>query len=417
MPSVLHDSQLTREQRAIVELRPDRHHLVMGPPGSGKTQVLLHRARWLRQTYKIPPEGFCVLVYTNVLTYFLRQSLDFLGIPKENVRTFDDWCAELWDQFVRKPKPRTLPDRRGKSFIDFAAVRTGVLQSLQAIVASSASASQPKPNLDFVLVDEGQDLDATAYGILRLATKHLTVFADARQQIFEGGASVQEMQKHLSLTGQSASLLPAYRNSPDIAKLASYFGNAYDGLNYLAMERQKPCLYVANDWDDEIDKLADVLRERRLLNHKCGIIVPTNRDLFSVANKLGERGVEVHKAIAARRGGIPPDFDSLTPTIASYHNAKGLTFDCVLMPKLVENNFQRVEGERRHRLLLVGITRATQWVYLSTVRGWELRDLDLFRQASANGDLFIKENANPVPVSATPTAPVSGDDDNEASFL
>jgi hypothetical protein len=130
--------------------------------------------------------------------------------------------------------------------------------------------------------------------------------------------SVQEMQKHLSLTGQSASLLPAYRNSPDIAKLASYFGNAYDGLNYLAMERQKPCLYVANDWDDEMDKLADVLRERRLLNHKCGIIVPTNRDLFSVANKLGERGVEVHKAIAARRGGTPPDFDSLTPTIASF---------------------------------------------------------------------------------------------------
>ena len=65
------------------------------------------------------------------------------------------------------------------------------------------------------------------------------------------------------------------------------------------------------------------------------------------------------------------------------------------MPKLVENNFQRVEGERRHRLLLVGITRATQWVYLSTVRGWELRDLDIFRQAAANGDLFIKENANP----------------------
>src|ERR1039458_1670051 len=56
MPSVLHDSQLTPEQRAIVELRPDRHHLVMGPPGSGKTQILLHRARWLRQTYKTPPD-------------------------------------------------------------------------------------------------------------------------------------------------------------------------------------------------------------------------------------------------------------------------------------------------------------------------------------------------------------------------
>lgn len=312
-------------------------------------------------------------------------------------------------------KPRTLPDRRGKSFIDFSAVRSGILNGLQAAGGLRAGDTQHKPLLDFVLVDEGQDLDAAAYGILRLATKHLTVFADARQQIFEGGASLPEMQQHLGLTAQSGSLLAAYRNSPDIAKLASYFGNAYEGVNYLALERQKPCLYVASSWDDELDHLADVLRERRLLNHKCGIIVPTNMDLFSVAKKLGERGVEVHKAISVRRGGTPPDFDSLTPTIASYHNAKGLTFDCVLLPKLVENNFKRVDGDRRHRLLLVGITRATQWVYLSTVRGWELHDLDIFRRAAAHGDLFIKENAVAAPVSSAPVDSAPSDED--ASFL
>jgi len=389
----------------------------MGPPGSGKTQVLLHRARWLRQTYKIPPPGFCVFVYTNVLTYFLRQSLDFLGIPKENVRTFDDWCAVLWDDFVRTPKPRTARDSRGKTFIDFPEVRRGVLRSLQAAGGVKAGDTQHTPLLDFVLVDEGQDLDAPAYGILRLATRHLTVFADARQQIFEGGASVPEMQQHLNLTAQSASLLPAYRNSPDIAKLASYFGSAYEGNNYLAQarERQKPCLYVANGWDDEMDHLADVLRDRRLLNHKCGIIVPTNWDLHSIAKRLGERGVEVHKAISERRGGTPPDFGSLTPTISSYHNAKGLTFDCVLLPKLVENNFKRVEGDRRRRLLLVGITRATQWVYLGTVRGWELHDLDILRRAAANGDLFIKEPAASTPVPAAIADAGSSSDD--ASFL
>ena len=415
MPFVLHDSQLTPEQRAVVELRPKGNYLIMGPPGSGKTQVLLHRARWLRQTYHTPPAGFCVLVYTNVLTYFLRQSLDFLGIPPESVRTFDDWCSELWEDFVHRPKPRTLPDGRGKTFIDFPAVRRGVLESLQAVGGLRAGDTQRKPLLDFVLVDEGQDMDEAAFGIMRLCAKHLTVFADARQQIFEGGASVVEMQQHLSLTSQTSSLLPAYRNSPDIAKLASYFGNTFEGLNYLAQERQKPCLYVAADWDDEINQLADVLRERRLLNHKCGIIVPTNMDLHSVAKKLGERGVEVQKAIPTRKGGTLPDFDSLTPIIASYHNAKGLTFDCVLMPKLVENNFKRVTGERRRRLLLVGITRATQWVYLSTVRGWELGDHEIFRQASASGDLFIKENAATVPVAAAPAAAPGTDD--EPSFL
>ena len=167
-----------------------------------------------------------------------------------------------------------------------------------------------------------------------------------------------------------------------------------------------------------MDKLADVLRERRLLNHKCGIIVPTNRDLFSVTNKLKERGIEVHQAIAVRRGGTPPDFDSLTPIIASYHNAKGLTFDCVLLPKLVENNFQRVTGERRRRLLLVGITRATQWVYLSTVRGWELRRPWTFSvRPPPTATCSSRKTPTPFRLSATPTASLPGDDDNDASFL
>ena len=52
MPHILHDSQLTREQRAIVELRPERHHLVTGPPGSGKTVVL---AFLLAQARKFDP--------------------------------------------------------------------------------------------------------------------------------------------------------------------------------------------------------------------------------------------------------------------------------------------------------------------------------------------------------------------------
>lgn len=406
MSQLLHDSQLTREQRAIVELRPGCHHLVTGPPGSGKTQVLLHRARWLSRNLNVPTNRFTVLVYTNVLTYFLRQAIDFLGIPPGNVRTFDDLCSELWDLHVRGPKPWIPGVGRSRGSMDFPAIRAGVLAAL------SRPGGLAAPPLDFVMVDEGQDLDATAYGILRLVARHITVFADARQQIFEGGASVDEIQRHLGFAGQSASLLPGYRNSPDIAKMASYFGNAYEGVNYGAMERQKPCLYVARDWEDEIDHLAEVLRERRLLNHRCGIIVPTNRDLYSVANKLAERGVEVHKAVSVRRGGTPPDFDSLVPVIASYHSAKGLTFDAVLLPKLVETNFSRISGEFRKRLLLVGITRATQWAYLSTVGGWEMSEATQLHTAAANGDLFVKSSqgaghGTPAP----PAADTSSDDD------
>ena len=74
------------------------------------------------------------------------------------------------------------------------------------------------------------------------------------------------------------------------------------------------------------------------------------------------------------------------------------------MPKLVENNFHRVTGPRRHRLLLVGITRATQWVYLSTVRGYELKEVALLREAEANGDLFVLNSSKPAATAPPPPA-------------
>ena len=39
------------------------------------------------------------------------------------------------------------------------------------------------------------------------------------------------------------------------------------------------------------------------------------------------------------------------------------------MPRLVPSSFLQVRPERLAKLLFVGITRATQWVYMSTVEG------------------------------------------------
>jgi superfamily I DNA/RNA helicase len=404
MPFLLHDSQLTREQRSIVEVRPDRHHLVMGPPGSGKTQVLLHRARWLRDRAHTPPDRFRIFVYTNVLSQFIRQSLDYLAIPPGTVQTFDDWCGDLWGKLVGGRKPKVPAPGKG---LDYQAIRRGVAAALQKTPGAA-------PLLDFAMVDEGQDLDAYAYQILRAAVPHVSVFADARQQIFEGGLGEAEILTALGVAQQTAALLPAFRNSPDVAKLASYFGNHFDGLNYSAKDRQKPCFYVAADWDDEIDQMAIIIREQMRLNHKVCIIVPTNRDLYGVAKRLTERGVPVEKATPPRGGAPHADFNSLTPKIATYHSAKGLTFDCVILPKLVENNFQRVTGPRRHRLLLVGITRATQWVYLSTVRGYELKEVTRLREAETKGDLFVLTSAKSA---SAPPPPPADEPVPEDSFL
>ena len=71
-------------------------------------------------------------------------------------------------------------------------------------------------------------------------------------------------------------------------------------------------------------------------------------------------------------------------------------------------------GERRRRLLVGNHPRHAMGLSKHRSRWKKNEQLHIFRQAAANGDLFIKETATTVPVAAAPTA--GGDDDN-VSFL
>ena len=86
----------------------------------------------------------------------------------------------------------------------------------------------------------------------------------------------------------------------------------------------------------------------------------------------------------------PLNFGSLIPKISTYHSAKGLTFDSVLMPRLVDRSFPWVHGAGRQRMLFVGIARAKQWVYLSTVKGGEFAEMDIIRQAQKDGHITLQ---------------------------
>ena len=78
------------------------------------------------------------------------------------------------------------------------------------------------------------------------------------------------------------------------------------------------------------------------------------------------------------------------PKIATYYSAKGLTFDSVLLPRLTESSFSWIEDSTRIRLFFVGIARATQWVYLSTVKGKEFSEIKIIHDAETNGHLTLQ---------------------------
>ncbi len=380
---------LTFHQLQVVEMPPESHRVVFGPPGSGKTQALIHRAGYLSETYHVPPDRFRVFVFTNVVKEYIRSGLQFLNIPDDTVSTFDHWCRLFYEEHVS----HTLPWSSQNRTFDWDKIRSEVLETLK-------QKKGLQKRLEFVLVDEGQDLTPQVYQILSLAAHHITVFADPQQKIFDEGSSEEIILEKLGLRKRNAALLGAFRNAPYVAQLASHFiADKSLRREYLANIRtmqqvkERPLCFVASSFKEEMDRLADVVRQREYMNERIGIIVATNKQVFGLAKGLEERGVKVEKAVRKDYAGGQEngcDFNSLAPKIATYHSAKGLTFDSVMMPRLSDSSFPRIRGISRQRILFVGMARATQWVYVSAVKGKPFAEMALLEEAEANNELIVQ---------------------------
>ena len=381
-------SELTPDQLKVVKMPLDRHRLVLGSAGSGKTQVLIHRASYLAKTYGISPDNFRIFVFTDMAREYIRPAAQLLGLPEETVTTFDHWCRLFYEDRKSKDLPRTYINMR----IDFQRIRTEVLLLLE-------QKKELRNSLEFALVDDGQDLTPEVYKILSLAARHVTVFADFQQKIAETRASEPLILEALSLKERGSTFSGTYRNAPHVANLASHFIADEDARrDYLSQVAAKqkvkahPLCYVAPSSDKEMSLLAATLQMRQSMNEKVGIIVPSSSLIHGLAKDLNGRGVEVEKVIERDAQNIfhePFDFGNDIAKIATFHTAKGLAFDSIFLPHLTENSFSGAKSEARQRMLFVGVARARQWVYLSTVKGKEFKEIDILKAAEADGHLLL----------------------------
>lgn len=351
--------RLTPTQLASVEAPWDRPLILRGGPGSGKTVVLLHRAHRLGKASG-RPDMVATLVYTNVLRDFIRSATDTLGLAAESVLTFDHWCR-LRHLALIGPPPT---DAEGHP--DFLAVRRNLLAHLRK--------ATPGPALDAVLVDEGQDLDGDCYALLRLSARHVTVAFDPKQSLY------REPEEHdalrtLGTRPAEFDLRATYRACPYVVDLACEFiadeeERAAFRLQAATVqtERQTPLLYLATDEDDEQRRLVEVLRERLLRNERVAILFPTFVQVGQFADFLRAQGILTDRQTQSdkqgRRSAI--DFTSGRPVVLTYHSAKGLTFDAILMPGVTKSAI-RARHTAARRMLFVATTRAVHWVYLSSL--------------------------------------------------
>ena len=385
-------AELTPEQLRAVELSPGEHRVILGGPGSGKTQILLHRAQYLVNHFRSGPERFRVMVYTNVLKHYIESAFPLLDLPPENVLTFDDWCLHWHKANIRGRVPWDAEEKRP----DFAAIR-------QAVMARLMGAREPL--FDFVLIDEGQDLEPEAFKLLRAISRHVTVCLDHKQQIYDHRSSEAMILEALGVRKRNINLLEGFRCSPYLVRLATELIDDVteretftNQARVAPHQKETPLLCYTND--DEMRRLEEVIRERQLIGDRIAVLFPTQRKLYGFAKALRERGLELETQKEL-------DFGTSKPKLITYYSAKGLTFDTVLMPRLVGDSAWTKMEARAAKLLFVGITRATRWVYLSATESEQLSALRRLLPFAERGDLTIQRDGNsggPAPSNA-PTKP------------
>ena len=410
-------NELTAAQRSAVESNPLAHQLVLGSPGSGKTIVALHRARHLIDMFRCDASRCRLFVYTTVLQKYIEAGLRDLALPGDCVTTFDDWCCLYYQEHVHERLPRNLRFRG----YDWEAIRQGVWKETRKLGILDRI-------YDFAVVDEGQDLDARDFETLAGVARHVTVFMDPKQRLYDRDADEFSVTRSLGLNRRSLTLLDGHRCSPYIVQVAaSFVSDVVQRRRFVSQtpvtqrgERQTPLLYLARTPEDEIAQLIDVVRTRIARSESVGILVPTRRYMTSCARALIDAGIDVEIKRNRYEGhyspGIPSiDFGTNRPKVMPFPSAKGLTFDSVLMPRLDSKFFEVFGKSRFERWLFVGITRASRWLYFSTTKGEGAPFINRFRDLEHRNQLTIMDG-KPMLRPTAPGEPATDDQEQGTDF-
>ena len=314
------EESMDDDQLDLIEMNIDKSMLVTGCAGSGKSVIAMHKAEQVAKT----GASVILIAYTKSLSAFMREGIDEKTLPYRFYHHYR-WREKL-----------------------------------------------KMPSADYIIVDEIQDF--TREEILEFmgaAKKAYFFFGDSAQSIYKQyGKNTISIEEISALTGLTPMrLYNNYRLPRTIAKITQgYVGvnvNPYEDKIYQNKEKALPHFVHMAGFDEQITAIQSLIEKytRNIFdNQTIGILLPSNDLVIKICQKLQELDIPCEFKYTddnSDRFVDTLDFESFLPKLMTYHSAKGLQFDVVILPMYVG----AFDNESK-KALYVAMTRSKHHLYL-----------------------------------------------------
>ncbi len=338
-------SDLDDDQKKVISLPKDGDHLILGPAGCGKTNLLLLRATFL---VKAGISDITILTFGRVLKEFLVTGATNYPFSPNKIQTYVHWGASLLAA-------------NGISFElsgEFSAVRARLLKGLTEL----ANLGKRINVSDCILLDEAQDYSAEEIEVICSFADQIYAVGDERQRVTDakGGLSALEAK-----CGKPIELKHHYRNGLKICRVADGIRNEIDSED--GMEASSK--YNEHEFESSVipyrnlslpDQAAVAITEiqNQLFaypDEAICVLCPKQEDASSVAEILLSSKIKDHVQIQNFFGGYSAFDPNKRVIVTTLVSAKGLEFRAVHLLGMEKIHKFR---KQQKNLAFTGVTRA-----------------------------------------------------------
>jgi superfamily I DNA/RNA helicase len=342
------DGELNDEQEEVISLPRDGSYLVVGPPGSGKTNILLLRAKYLTLAKK---PNILVVVFTKTLRQFIASGGKEYEFSTEKIVTCRKMQTDLlyaYDQTLLIPSG--FEEQR---------------KYLADQVAKLTERKRLGKVYDAIFLDEAQDYSPEEIKSFSQLSERLFAVADSRQKIYKGEDPLAAIR---SVVDRELSLRYHYRNGRKICELADGIAKDTEGHEKLLAtsqydedDRPSTVETFQGNLSAQCEKICTALKTQLRVYPKefLGVVCPKNEAVAQVWAHLNADPI-----LSPRLNLLGDDvhgFDEDRPIcVCSIHAAKGLEVRALHIA--AADGIKRFQQQRN--LAFTAVTRAKTSLFI-----------------------------------------------------